>query len=319
MSGRTKGGIILIVLGIGVFAGIRWLGQPGKEPAFRAVQVVRGSVEATVLATGVVQPQNRLEIKPPISGRAEEILVREGQAVRKGQILAWMSSTERAALMDAARARGAEELAHWQDLFRPTLLIAPLDGLIIARNVEPGQTVTAQDAILVMSNRLIIKAQVDETDIAQIRVSQRARITLDAYPQRVIDGLVDHVSYEAKTVNNVTIYEVDILPDHAPDFMRSGMTTNVTFVVAAQKDTLFLPAEAIRLEDGTTTVLLSNSSGKKPPLSKAIETGLSDGKRVEILSGLQEGNTVLVPIMQMPSPSEDAQGSPFTPFGSRRR
>jgi macrolide-specific efflux system membrane fusion protein len=319
MSRRTIGWIIVVLLGVGAFVVIKGLSQQEKEPVFRTVQVARGDVEATVLATGVVQPQNRLEIKPSISGRAEEILVQEGQAIRKGQILAWMSSTERAALMDAARARGPEELTRWQDLFKPTPLVAPLDGLIIARNVEPGQTVTAQDAVLVMSNRLIIKAQVDETDIGLIKVDQIARVLLDAYPDQIIDGRVDHISYEAKTVNNVTIYEVDILPDRAPDFMRSGMTANVTFVVAAQKNTLFLPAEAIHQENGQPTVLLSTPSNEKQPLSKAIETGLSDGKRVEILSNLQEGDKVLVPVVQIPAAAEDQKVNPFAPFGQRPR
>lgn len=310
--------VVLVALAIGVYAGVQWLSRQDEEPAYRSVQVVRGDIEATVLATGIVQPQNRLEIRPPISGRADRILVREGEAVKKGQILAWMSSTERAALLDAARARGPEELAYWEDLFRPTPLIAPLDGVIIARNVEPGQTITSQDAVLVMSDRLIVKAQVDETDIAQVKPGQRALVTLDAYPEHTVAGRVDHISYESKIVNNVTIYEVDVLPDRTRDFMRSGMTANVTFVVASRKDTLVLPVEAIRRANGQTTVWLPNPSGQGRPVSKEVELGLTDGKRVEVLSGLPEGATVLVPVVRVPVQSERTQGSPLTPFGRRR-
>lgn len=311
--------IILIALGIAAFTGMKWLGQQNKETAFRSVRVERGDLEVSVLATGIVQPQNRLEIRPPIAGRAEDILVREGEAVKKGQVLAWMSSTERAVLLDAARAKGAEELAHWEDLFKPTPLIAPLNGIIIARNVEPGQTVTAQDSLLVMSDRLIVKAQVDETDIAQVKIGQRAQITLDAYPEHVIFGQADHISYEAKTVNSVTIYEVDVLPQRVPDFMRSGMTSNVVFLVASKSDIPILPAEAIHREDGRTTVLLPNPSNEKQPLSKEVETGLGDGKRIEILSGLQEGDTVLVAIIQTTVSSGRPQSNPFSPFGSAPR
>ena len=307
--------IVLAVLGV---AGVKWLGQSETAPAFRPAQAARGDLEVTVLATGIVQPQNRLEIKPPIAGRAEEILVREGQAVRKGQILVWMSSGERAALLDAASARGPEELAHWQELFKPAPLIAPLDGLIIAKNVEPGQTVTAQDAVLVMSDRLIIKAQVDETDIGQVTIGQRARIVIDAYPQEVIAGRVDHIGYEAKTVNNVTVYEVDILPERPPGFMRSGMTANVTFIVTAKHDILLLPMEAIRIEQGAATVRLAGAADNAPPRTAEVVTGVSDGKRVEILSGLEEGETVLVPLMRMPDSSQNALSSPLAPSGSRR-
>jgi macrolide-specific efflux system membrane fusion protein len=307
--------LLLAVTGV---IGVKWTGRSETAVTDRVMQAARGELEVTVLATGLVQPQNRLEIKPPIAGRAEEILVREGQTVRKGQILVWMSSGERAALLDAASARGPEELAHWQGLFKPAPLIAPLDGLIIARNVEPGQTVTAADAVLVMSDRLIVKAQVDETDIAQVKIGQPARIVIDAYPQQAITGRVDHISYEAKTVNNVTVYEVDILPERPPDFMRSGMTTNVTFIVEAKSNILLLPAEAIHTEGGTATVRLAGAGPEGAPRVVEVVTGATDGKRVEILSGLEEGMTVLAPVMRMPASAQNGLVSPLTPGGIRR-
>ncbi len=309
--------VVLIIIGGLVFFASKWPGQKKEAPAFRPVQVVRGDLRLSVLATGVVQPENRLEIKPPIGGRTEEVLVEEGQSVQKGQVLAWLSSTERAALLDAARAKGPDELAHWQELYKPTPLIAPLDGIVIARNVEPGQTVTAQDAVLVMSDRLIVKASVDETDIGQIRLDQKARITLDAYPEKVIAASVHHIAYEAKTVNNVTTYQVDVLPDSSPDFVRSGMTANVTFLVAGRKDVLILPAEGISQADRRATGLRPDPSGKKEAIPQEVAVGISDGKKVEILSGLKESDTVLVPMVRMPRSSGGAQTNPFSPFGNR--
>src|SRR5262249_54993338 len=147
---------------------------------------------------------------------------------KKGQVMAWMSSTERAALLDAASARGEDELKQWEELYRPTPILAPIPGTVIARNVESGQTFTVSDAVLTMSDRLTVKAQVDETDIAQIALKQRASIVLDAYPQEKLDAIVDQIAYDAKTVNSVTTYVVDVLPRNTPKFMRSSMTANVT-------------------------------------------------------------------------------------------
>src|SRR6185436_13241208 len=101
-----------------------------------------------------------------------------GDWVKKGQILAWLSSSERAALLDAARARGPEEVKKWEELYKPTPMLAPIAGTLIARNFEPGQGVNASDGVLVLSDRLIVRANVDETDIAQLRVGQAARLTL---------------------------------------------------------------------------------------------------------------------------------------------
>lgn len=291
--------------------------RAADKPRFTTVQAERGNLRIAILATGEVLPQNRLEIKAPIAGRLEEILVKEGQGVRKGQVLARMSSTERAALLDAARAKGDEELAHWQNVYKAVPLIAPMAGVIIARNMEPGQTLTSADAPLVMSDRLIVKAQVDETDIARVKLNQKAEITLDAYPNDKIPARVDHIAFEAKTVSNVTTYEVDVLPGSVPDFMRSGMTANVSFIVQKKDNVILLPQAAIKSGEKGSQVLTPNPDPKKGrAVAKDVVTGDSDGRRVEIVSGVAEGDAVLIPEISMGGGS--AGSSPFSPFSGRR-
>ncbi|MBI3291310.1 MAG: HlyD family efflux transporter periplasmic adaptor subunit [Elusimicrobia bacterium] len=310
--------VIVAIVWVALGLSLKGHFQKKRAAALRTVHVTRGDLQVTILATGVVQPENRVEVKPPIPGRVEEILVTEGSLVTQGQILARLSSTERAALLDAARARGPKEMAHWEELYKPTPLVAPLNGVLIVRNVEPGQTVTAQDPVFVLSDHLIVKAHVDETDIGQIKLKQKAECILDSYPNVKIPALVGRIAYEAKTVSNVTLYQVDVLPEQVPPFMKSGMTANVTFIVGSKKDTLVLPAEAVRLDNGRTVVMIPNPSRPSRPSSREIHTGLSDGKRVEILSGLQEGETVLAAVIHKSLPSESTQVNPFAPFRGRR-
>ena len=182
----------------------------------RAQNPVYGTITTLISTTGTVQPQNRLELKPPINGRIEKIFVQEGDRVTIGQTLAVMSSTERAALLDAARTQSKETLAYWEEVYKPTPLIAPINGEVIVRGVEPGQTVTSSDAALVLSDRLIVQAQVDETDIGKVKLGQTAVISLDAYPETKVKATVDHIAYDSTIVNNVTIYKVDILPKKIP-------------------------------------------------------------------------------------------------------
>lgn len=282
----------------------------------RVVVAERGTLEVTVLATGVVRPRNRLEIKPPLAGRIEEVRVNEGDRVHKGQILAWMSSTERAALLDAARARGAEELERWSEFYKPTPILSPIAGTVILRNVEPGQSFTAQDAVLVVADRLIVEAQVDETDIAQVRLGQPARIVLDAYPATSIEGQVTAIAYEAKTINNVTTYPVEVLPRKVPAFMKSGMTAAVHFLVAVKRDALLLAAQALRSRNGKPYVLLLPLAKGEKPVERTVEIGITDGKRVEILSGLSEGDKVLVPEIGV---AKRTGTSPFSTWGRPKR
>lgn len=305
-------GAVLVVAG-GIGGWYRFTRKANDNGESRTVRVTRGDLELSVLTTGDVRPRNRLELKPPLPGRVERILVREGDRVKKGDVLAWMSSTDRAALLDAARAKGPAELARWEDLYKPAPLVSPLSGRVIARNVEPGQTVTSSDAVLVLSDRLIVKAQVDETDMAQIRLGQRVRIVLDAFADNPLSARVEHIAFEAKTVSNVTIYEVDVLPDEPPAYLRSGMTANLTFHVDEKKGVLLLPAVAVKT-GATPSVLTPGPKGK--PQTRTVETGLSNGKMVEIRSGLVEGDAVVVDDGLPPSAAK-VKTSPLSPVMRR--
>jgi macrolide-specific efflux system membrane fusion protein len=285
-------------------------GRDTKDESVRyeKIAVERADIEIKILSSGRVQPENRLDIKPPVAGRVEKILASAGDKVKKGQILAWMSSTERAAMIDAASARGPEEVKKWEELYRPTPLLAPLDGTLIQRNVESGQTFTTGDAVFVMSDRLTIKAQVDETDLASIALGQPVTITLDAYSSESIPAKVKRIAFDSTTVNNVTTYTVDILPDRTPEFMRSGMNATVTFSTKSKNQVLTLPSSAIRLENGKSVVLIP---GLKDNQKKIIQTGATDGIKTEIVSGLSEGDIVLEPSLKL----DGDKKSGSTPFG----
>jgi macrolide-specific efflux system membrane fusion protein len=320
VSNKTKNyrriiiGVVLLALA-GAAAWWYWYSNREAEPAYREVSATRGDIELTILSTGVVQPKNRLEIKAPIPGRAEQVLVDQGDRVRKGQVLAWTSSTERAALMDAARSKGPEEVQRWEELYRPTPILAPLDGTLITRSLEAGQTFTSADAVFVMSDYLIVNAQVDETDLAQIRLHQPAGLVLDAYPGESFSGKVSQIAYDAKTVNNVTTYDVEIMPGKAPAYMRSGMTANVRFVLASHQDVLLIPAEAVKVRDGRSTVLAAVAQNGGRPVEKPVKTGISDGKHIEVLEGLEQGEKLLVTRLRT---GDDTASSPFTPMRKKR-
>ncbi|WP_413586949.1 efflux RND transporter periplasmic adaptor subunit [Bdellovibrio sp. HCB274] len=307
--------IIVTVLVIGGGSYYMWDQNRKNEVVYNKWPVAKGSIEVTILATGTVQPENRLEIKAPVAGRMDRVLVKEGQKVSRGQVIAMMSSTERAAMLDAARAKGAEEVKRWEELYLATPIMAPISGTIILRNVEQGQTFTTTDAIFTMSDRLTVKAQVDETDISQIRLKEKAEIVLDAYPNEKIQATADQIAFDSKTVNSVTTYIVDVLPDgKPPEFMRSGMTANVTFYVKNKKDILVVASEALKVQNGLTYLNLQGPDGK--PVNQEVKVGISDGRQTEILEGAKEGDVALVQEAKLSS--DGKQGSnPFSPFGNR--
>lgn len=293
---RIKKSLIIIVgiVLIGTVSG--WLFFKGKSSDSQDNQKIinphYGDIQTVITTTATILPKNRLEIKPPVGGRIEEVLVQEGAMVKTGQILAWMSSTDRAALLDAARGESADEYKKWQDVYKAIPLLAPIDGQVIVATTQPGQTITTTEAVLVLSDHLIVRAQVDETDIGKIKLNQDAVISLDAYPDTKIKAVVDHIYYESSTVNNVTIYNVDLLPKEIPAFFRSGMNANVDFIIEKKADVLLLPIAAVTKEGDQSFVTLEGSD--KKPVKQEIQTGISDDRKIEIVSGLKEDDNVIL-------------------------
>ena len=285
-----------------------------KEKPAEAAKVTRGNILAVIPSTGTVMPRNRLEIKASVAGRIEDVLVQEGDHVKKGQVLAWMSSEDRATLLDAARTKSKEELKYWESVYQPTSIVAPLNGFIIVRNVEPGQSVTVTDAPLVMADHLIVKAQVDETDLGKMKLGQNVEIVLDAYPDQKIPGVVEHIAYESTVVNNVTVYEVDVLPNSVPSFFRSGQSATVNFIQEEKQNTLLVPINAIRKKNNRSYVFVTDKDGKMT--TKEITTGLENTDHIEVLSGLAEGDQIFIPTPTMVTKLMSNQRTPnFSPFG----
>ncbi len=319
--------IIIAALSILLIGGITYYSYKKSKKAevsYSEHTIVLGDIDLTILATGTVQPKNRLEIKAPVAGRIDQVLIKEGSRVTKGQTLAWMSSTERAAMLDAARAKGEEEYKKWSELYLPTPVLAPITGTVILKSVEPGQTFTNADAdaIFTMSDHLTVKAQVDETDIAQIKLKSDAKIILDAYPNNSVTAKVDQLAFDATTTNNVTTYAIDVKPETTPDFMRSGMTANITFFIMSKKQIPLVPSEAVKVNNGVTVVLKKNMNDKSnKPTEVPIKTGLTDGKNTEITEGLRAGEVILIQDYSIGDGSLESNNpfSPKFPRGGKRK
>jgi macrolide-specific efflux system membrane fusion protein len=305
----------IVIVSILVMIKIKSKGSNGEIT--QDINPTMGAIRVFISTTGTVLPKNRLELKPPVGGRIESILVQEGEMVKTGQTLAWMSSTERAALLDAAQGQGEEKLKYWKEVYKAIPLLAPIDGQVIVATTQPGQTVTTSDAVLVLSDHLIVRAQVDETDIGKITNNMKAVVTLDAYPDTKIKSTVEHIYYESQTVNNVTIYPVDLAPQEVPQFFRSGMNVSVNFMVQDKKDILVIPVDAV-YKNGESFVYLKQPNGKEPVKAR-VELGISDDKNVEVISGVNQNDQIIVKSKKysLPKASSAAGSNPLMP--SRRR
>ncbi|MFA5096443.1 MAG: efflux RND transporter periplasmic adaptor subunit [Candidatus Omnitrophota bacterium] len=303
---------VLVLLAVSALVVLKVRGKGQGSEIIREVKPAVGAIQTYISTTGTVLPKNRLEVKPPVNGRIESILVKEGDKVKIGQALAWMSSTERAALLDAAQGQGEEVIKYWKQVYKPIALLSPIEGEVIVETTQPGQTVTTADAVVVLSDHLIVRAEVDETDIGKIRIAQPALISLDAYPDTKIKAAVEHIYYESEKVNNVTIYKVDLTPENIPEFFRSGMNATIDFEAEVRAEALLLPVEAVRKEKDENYVLLK-LAGSINPVKQAIKLGITDDVNYEILSGVDAKDTVIIVTKKYVLPGSEQAKNPFFP------
>jgi HlyD family secretion protein len=212
-----------------------------------------------------------------------------------------------------------------------TDIISPVDGTIVSRNVDVGQTVAAsfQTPTLFLIAKDLTKMQVDanvsESDIGDLRAGQHAQFTVDAYGDREFDSTVAQVRQAPITVQNVVTYDVVLNVDNPELLLKPGMTANATIVTARRDDVIRVPMEALRFSpkrngprsgaaqssassDGERSrrnrrVWIPDGSGIK---AVKVTAGLDDGTNVELLSGdLKPGDLVITdeihPVAKSPS------------------
>lgn len=177
-------------------------------------------------------------------------------------------------------------------------ITAPISGVIASVSTQQGETVSAglnapTFVTIIDLNRIQVDAFVDETDIGKVAVGQKAVFTVDTYPNKDFKGAVAAIYPKAIIQDNVVNYDV-VIDINSPfkNLLRPDMTASVTIYQKERKGVLMVPRQAIIREGGLKFVLLQSSNG--PPRKKAVQTGISSGRNIEIVSGIHEGDTVVI-------------------------
>jgi HlyD family secretion protein len=215
---------------------------------------------------------------------------------------------------------------------------SPIDGTVIERAIEPGQTIAASlqspRLFLIAEDltRMEIEADVDETDIGRIQVGQEVRFTVEAYPDRVFEGTARQVQLNPQTIQNVVHYNVVVDAPNEDYLLLPGMTATVDFIIYRSEDALLVPNSALDLgpeefsgravEDNVVSplpqdavlVLCMNEEGRPEPVM--IRTGETDGIVTEVVEGrgLTQGSRVVTGISGGDGEGRERAGKfPFSP------
>ena len=377
-------------------AAARPKGKPEEEKdKVKTAKAEVGDVQVRVTEVGSVEPQVKVDVKSVLSGKVVDLLAREGDVVRRGQVLARVepdvnqardlaqvkNAVEEAAITlseaeanherdrgllaqgllsekqnlesetryRAARAAHGAALEKYKIVQESGVPIAlagaattaqrlnvasPMDGVVIRRNVELGDTVTSgvssfNSGTVLMTvadiGTMIIKAGINEVDIGKVRLEQAARISLDAYPKVKFAGVIKRIAPAARLEEKVKVFEVEIAIDRQGAELRTGMTANIDVVGDKKEKVLTVPVEALFRKDDAELVYVKKAPAPAaaespgflgrvfaaspkdgaPKLEekdrwketfevRTVQTGLASFDKVEVVGGLEAGEEIAV-------------------------
>ena len=185
-----------------------------------------------------------------------------------------------------------------------TTIVAPMDGVILSRDVEIGAAVSSilvlgSTATLVMTegdiNQVYVQGKVDEADIAHVYMSQPARIKVESFRDRSFQGKVTKIAPLGVEKDNVTTFEVRVSIDNPGGELKANMTANAEILLDEHKRVLTVPENAVMYDSQkNASVEVPDKKQKEGKRKVSIKVGLSNGSVTEILSGLKEGEQVVL-------------------------
>jgi HlyD family secretion protein len=398
------GGLAVLAMLLGL--GLKPKGAPEEDKdKIKTAKAELADVQVRVTEVGSVEPQVKVDVKSALSGKVVELLVREGDRVQRGQVLARVEpdvnqARDLAAVKNAVREteialseakatfernRGlleqglvspqadlesetryrAAKASHDDSMDKYRIVeesgvpiglaeagkaqrmnvSSPMDGVVIRRPVELGDTVTsgvssfnAGTVLMTVADvgTMIIKAGVNEVDIGKIRLDQPVKVSLDAYPKVKFSGQIKRIAPAARLEEKVKVFDVEIAVDRQGAELRTGMTANIDVLGEKREKVLTVPVEALFRRDDKEVVYL-----KKPPAPKVaspgllgkvfaagpkdspqpkledkdkwkesfevreVETGLGSFDKVQLLSGLKAGDEIAVEDPTRPKEKKD--------------
>ncbi|MGQ0527032.1 MAG: efflux RND transporter periplasmic adaptor subunit [Alphaproteobacteria bacterium] len=312
--------LVGIILVLALLGGGAWLIFGKNSETLRSVNPQKGPVVQAVYATGTVEPTIMVPISPRSSARLLSLNTDEGETVAKDQVMAQLEDTDLQGRLSEAQAQAdlakkdydrkaplakkgfvsKQDFDQAQAAFRAAAatveqiraemgylkLLAPEAGTVIRRDGEVGEMAGAGKPVFWISccAPMRISAEIDEEDVSLVKPGQSVLIGADAFPGEVFHGTVQSITPKGDDV--ARSYRVRISLNEDAQKLMIGMTAETNIVIAEKKDALLLPVTAVK---NSTAWVVNKGRLEK----RTVTTGARTPKAVEILKGINEGETVI--------------------------
>ena len=215
-----------------------------------------------------------------------------------------ISATSKLKQAEAQVAQAKAQLDEKEKEYQNSTIVSPIDGMVLSRDVEVGSAVSSilvlgSSATLVMTlgdiREVYVKGKVDESDIGKVYLGQPARIKVESYKDRTFSGKVTKISPMGVEKDNVTTFEVRVSIDNSKGELKSQMTANAEILMEEHKGILMVPEGALIYDkDRKASVEIPEPNGKDGRKKVDVAVGISNGSKTELLSGLKEGQQVIL-------------------------
>ncbi len=315
-----------------------------EQAAVETVKVHKMDLKSTVSATGTLRPVDSVEVSSKITARISSVLVRENDRVSAGQTVATLDGKDFEAKHEQAQYKvvnakakydrvsylysiGADTQDEYEDAvynyetalsalevtesdLAETVITSPMDGVVVGEPLTPGTMAVQGNSNPTVIMRIAdlskkqIRAKIDETDIGNVRVGQKATFTVDAFPKSTFTATVSKISqtdvtnsWETSTSSSssssvsVVYYYVTLDVEDPDGVLLPGMTAQVEVTTSDRSGVLALPIAALKTNAQGAYVVLAQPDGSTT--EQPVKTGIYSDEYVEIVSGLSEGDEVV--------------------------
>ena len=270
------------------------MNNPGGYSVGDLAQITVSNSQGTYqgMSSGEIINVKEEKVTSKVSGKIKAVNVENGKYVNKGDVIATIEGDD-ISLQIAEKQNAIERYnSQIEDLVEGDTIFSPMKGTILKIDVSEEEVVDRTTALMTVADleNMEVKISVDELDINKIKLDQQANITCDVYPNEKFTGRVTKISMEGSTQNGVTTYDVTIKLDDRKSLM-SGMNVDVEILSDSKENVLTVPIDAVHRLNGDYVVTVKDATGNKTDVK--VELGLATKKKVEIISGLNEGDKVV--------------------------
>lgn len=301
--------------------------QQAKKPSPPLVEVqtaAKSTITSSLYITGTVGANIFTDIKSPVNGIVETLYARENQWVEKGRVIAVINPDDRLALiadnqlqiekleqvmkgnvnseaydsLSEELEKAKANLQYAMDIYQTVPVICPMSGMVTRRWLEAGSQVDTRGKILTVSDMssMVIKAEVNEKYFTAIKKGRKLELVLNAYPGDTLTGIISLV-YPLVDPSTRSI-SFDIRIENSSKQLLEGMMASVKIPVEVKKDIIAIPEKAVLTSTGNSPFIYL--LGKDSLVHhRNVETGIRSGNMLEISSGLDEGEKVIVKGQEM--------------------